>query len=60
MKTVIITGATGFLGRQILTSFKRAGWNAIGTGFTRASPPLILEVDLSDKDQVGALLDEYK
>jgi len=59
-RTVIVTGASGFLGRQVLQKFKSAGWNAVGTGFTRANPPSILKLDLSDEAVVSSLLDEVK
>ena len=59
-RTVLVTGATGFLGRQVLQAFKSAGWNTVGTGFTRASPPLILKVNLSDPAELSAALQEVK
>lgn len=32
--TVVITGATGQLGRQCLKTFSAAKWNVVGTGIT--------------------------
>ncbi len=32
MKTVLITGVTGFLGRYIARQFKQAGWTVVGIG----------------------------
>jgi len=31
-KTVVVTGATGLLGRQCVKAFEGAGWNTVGTG----------------------------
>ena len=39
--SVLITGASGLLGRAILAAFTRAGWAATGAAFSRAIPPLI-------------------
>ena len=59
-KRAIVTGASGFLGRQVLQIFKESGWNVVGTGYTRPSPPSIVRVDLSDSKAVTSLLDEFK
>ncbi|KAI9787326.1 MAG: hypothetical protein M1816_007674 [Peltula sp. TS41687] len=47
--TVLITGATGLLGRQVVRAFQEAEWRVVGTGFTRANPPSILKLDLGDE-----------
>ncbi|KAK4697013.1 S-adenosylmethionine synthetase, partial [Lecanoromycetidae sp. Uapishka_2] len=59
-RTVLITGATGLLGRQVLLAFERAGWNAVGTAFTRPNPPAILKVDLSKPVEISSVLQEVK
>ncbi|KAH9223141.1 putative methionine adenosyltransferase 2 subunit beta [Leptodontidium sp. 2 PMI_412] len=59
-KTALITGATGLLGRQVLKGFNGAGWDAKGTGFTRASPPTILKLDLGSEADVAATLEQVK
>ncbi len=59
-RTALITGASGFLGRQVLQAFKSAGWNTIGTGFTRTNPPTILKVNLTDPAEVSKVLEEVK
>lgn len=59
-KTALITGASGLLGRQVLQAFQRAGWEAVGTGLTRAKPPSILKVDLSDGGAIEQVLDQVK
>jgi S-adenosylmethionine synthetase len=60
MKTVLITGATGLLGRQVVKAFERENWNVIGTGLTRAKPPSILKVDLSSGAEITKVLDDVK
>ncbi|KFY34705.1 hypothetical protein V494_06539, partial [Pseudogymnoascus sp. VKM F-4513 (FW-928)] len=59
-ETVLITGASGLLGRAVTTAFNRKSWSVTGTGLTRASPPAILAVDLSDAAAVAKTLDEVK
>ena len=59
-RTVLVTGASGLLGRQVLDAFKSAGWTIIGTALSRATPPTILKVDLLDAAAVSGVLDEVK
>lgn len=59
-KTVLITGATGLLGRQVVRAFQEAGWKVVGTGFTRANPPSILKLDLGDEAEIDRVLNEVK
>lgn len=59
-RTALITGGSGFLGRQVLQAFQSAGWQAVGTGLTRASPPTILQVDLTDEASVQSVLQSVK
>ena len=53
--TVMITGASGLLGRALMTKFTSSeAWkNVIGTAFSRCGPNL-LQVDLTDLDQIKA------
>lgn len=59
-KKVLITGASGLLGRQVVVAFKRAGWEVVGTGLTRTSPPAIIKLDLGDAAEVTRVIDEVK
>lgn len=59
-KTVLITGATGLLGREVVECFQMKGWNVKGTGYSRADGIDILKVDLNDEAQVSKTLDEVK
>ena len=58
-RTALVTGATGLLGRQVLLAFQRAGWEAVGTGFSRSSPS-IRKLDLGNHSAISTLLDEVK
>ena len=57
---VVVTGATGLLGRQVLTAFDGAGYEATGTGYSRARPPKIPKVDIQNDEEVEKLLDRVK
>lgn len=59
MGRVLVTGATGMLGRAVCRQFKSDGWVVTGTGFKRALPRL-LRCDLTDEDAVRAIVQEYK
>lgn len=59
-KTALVTGATGLLGREVQKSFQRAGWDVVGTGFSRAQPPLTLQLDLRREEEVIAILDKVQ
>ena len=60
VKTALVTGATGFLGRQVSQAFRQAGFQVAGTGFTRASPPATLKIDLSNPAEISSALQEIK
>lgn len=59
MKTVLITGASGLLGRSLVKAFQTASWKVIGLAHTRISGDL-LQVDLTDTDQTAKILRENK
>jgi hypothetical protein len=60
---------SGLLGRAVLRVFEQSGWNgkissklflkcSLGTGFTRADPPRIRKVDITDFTTFEALINE--
>ena len=55
-----MTGATGLLGREVVKAFESAGWDALVTGFSRASPPKITKLDIQDEREIEKVLDETK
>lgn len=59
MQTVLITGATGLLGRAIYQQFKTQGYPVIGCGFSRAKAP-ILSLDLGDQHAVADFIKAHK
>jgi hypothetical protein len=59
-RIALITGGTGLLGRAVVKSFKNAGWEVTGTGFSRASPPEIIKLNVLDEAEVSRVLDEVK
>ena len=58
--TVLVTGATGLLGRQVVRAFERNQWHVKGTGLSRADGQSVLKVDLADAAQVEKALGETK
>ncbi|TRX89545.1 hypothetical protein FHL15_009589 [Xylaria flabelliformis] len=59
-KKALVTGATGFLGRQVVKAFERADWIVKGTGHSRADGSTILKVDLAKLDEVEAALSKVQ
>jgi NAD(P)-dependent dehydrogenase (short-subunit alcohol dehydrogenase family) len=59
-RTVLVTGGTGLLGRQVVNAFHLRGWNVVGTGYSRADGVAIRKVDLGDASEIKKLLDEVK
>ena len=59
-KTVLVTGATGLLGRQVVRAFERRQWRARGTGLSRADGAQVLRVDLGSAAEVEKALDEVR
>lgn len=58
-KRVLVTGASGLLGREVLKCFVEGGWEVLGLAFTRAGKSL-QKVDLCDSLQVKEVLETFK
>lgn len=56
---VLVTGASGLLGRAVCREFQSGSWSVIGTAYRRARPRLV-RCDLTDEDAVRGLLHEHK
>lgn len=61
-RTVLITGATGLLGREVLEAFglHRSEWDVKGTGHSRADGVDILRLDLGKEEEICKALDTVK
>jgi nucleoside-diphosphate-sugar epimerase len=59
-KTALVTGATGFLGRQVVKVFEWNEWSVKGTGFARADGSTILKVDLTHAQDLEKALEDVK
>lgn len=58
-KKVLVTGASGLLGREILKCFVAEKWEVLGLAYSRARDNL-KKVDLCDPAQVEDVLEQYK
>lgn len=59
-KTVLVTGGTGLLGREVVRAFTDAQWHVIGTGLTRADVHPFRKLDILQPSLVENALDEVK
>ncbi|XP_020663540.1 methionine adenosyltransferase 2 subunit beta [Pogona vitticeps] len=58
-RRVLITGATGLLGRAVYKEFKANHWNAVGCGYSRARP-MFEQVNLLDAAAVHNLIRDFQ
>jgi len=56
---VLVTGATGLLGRQVCQTFGRKGWVLRGLAFSRASGKLV-RCDLTEPKEVARQFSEFR
>ncbi|XP_035220405.1 methionine adenosyltransferase 2 subunit beta-like, partial [Stegodyphus dumicola] len=59
MSKVLITGASGLLGRAIVNEFLNNSWEVLGLAFSRARDKLI-KVDLNNLDEVKEIIQKFK
>lgn len=62
-KRVLITGATGLLGRQVHRTFEARGWSTLGLGLSRAGEGKyknVVRCDLLNPDELRAQFDRFK
>lgn len=57
--SILITGASGLLGREVRRLFSVTGFSVTGTAHSRAKPGLVC-VDLADAQSVARLVDEVR
>lgn len=58
-RRVLITGATGLLGRAVYKEFQQSNWHAVGCGFRRARPKFE-QVNLLDSEAVHHLIHDFQ
>ena len=58
-KRVLITGASGMLGRAVLSEFTKNGWDCLGLAFSRTRGDLV-KVDLCNADEVTRIVNTFK
>ena len=58
-KRVLVTGASGLLGRAIVRCFTGSRWEVLGLAFSRAGEKL-RRVDLCDRQAVEKVLDDFQ
>lgn len=58
-RRILITGATGLLGRAVYKEFKANNWHAVGCGYTRARPRFE-QVNLLDVAAVHNLIQDFQ
>ncbi|GBM30062.1 Methionine adenosyltransferase 2 subunit beta [Araneus ventricosus] len=56
---VIVTGASGLLGRAVVAEFKRNSWKVLGLAHTRVRDDLV-QIDLTDNNAVSSIVREFK
>ena len=60
MHRVLITGASGLLGRAVFSEFdSHPQWEACGLAFSRASGKLV-KADLTDEQQMKKIIFDFK
>lgn len=58
--SVLVTGASGLLGRQVVCAFEQRGWAVTGAAFSRADGKSLLRVDLEKAPEVEKALDSVR
>lgn len=58
-RRVLVTGATGLLGRAVYKEFQNSNWHAVGCGYSRARPRF-LQCNLLDEDAIKAVIQDFQ
>ena len=58
--SVLVTGASGLLGREVVRVFELRDWTVKGTGLSRADGVSIISLNLSQEIEVKKVLDQVK
>jgi dTDP-4-dehydrorhamnose reductase len=57
---LLITGASGYLGRQVAVRARAAGWSVVGTYLARPTDTAAVRLDIRDAGAVRALLERVR
>ena len=63
MNKILITGASGLLGRKVLSYFEnecKTNWSCLGLCFSRNKNQALKSCDLTDTTQINGLINEFK
>jgi len=62
MSKVLITGASGLLGRAMVLAFSEAGWDVTGLSHSRSKEgdKHRIKCDLTDENQVKDIVTQFK
>lgn len=60
MKTVLVTGASGFTGDYMVKALRREGYRVVGTGHGASKAHETIQCDLTNLDQVVELVQQAK
>ena len=58
-RKVLITGASGLLGRELMRRFRREGWECKGLAYSRVRGSLV-RVDLCEREEVEGVVEDFK
>lgn len=58
--TVLVTGATGLLGREVARAFRLSGWTVKGTALSRADGVDVYKADVQKANEIARVLEETK
>ena len=58
-RRVLVTGATGLLGRAVYEEFQNNAWDSLGCGYTRARPRF-LKCNLLDEEALRSIIQQFQ
>jgi dTDP-4-dehydrorhamnose reductase len=59
-RQILVTGASGYLGRYVATRARAAGWSVVGTYLVQRSDTAEVQLDVRDASAVRALLERVR
>lgn len=59
-KRVLVTGASGLLGRAIIKKFSQTDWELMGTAYSRADKYGLIKMDLTNEKEMNDQINKFK